>query len=529
MEDLKNLKLISVFGAGRSTLVFAAVLLLGACKESGVVDVGPKTEKRLQEGQEAREVIEKQKAVLKNAERLEDELENTIEKSRGVEVVANRSSGFKISASGECMMEIRQDGLLSSYEFPQLLRLLIETDNDRPECKTVIIIAQKVVIPQGEYLSTKGRNLVIVADVVELYGTITTEGLPVKANQPGRDGGDVKIYTLELMTGAGARIITAGSRAGAFDPDPAKLSKRKIEALRRDAIKKGISFNEKPGKQKLMQFKDAPSASLARAYNEIEPDATEYMQLKHPTLRHRAPNPFAGKLRVITTESRKYFWKVYQRPIEVTAVATDRLKIVVPAHSPDETIPGGQPGDVIIRVASPKDRPQINSVQEPGEMSKAPKQVRAAWDIETLSKSFEVSSRDKIEYTFELWSYPNNNSKATRREKTWSKRVSAGKEKQTVRPKIVYEIRKREPQSTRTDAFVEKASLSSEDAQNGEQKVNPVQFELDQAALDFIDEALMASGISTMDLPQGLAKYSDWSKDWQSLEAKAKDLGIRLR
>ena len=136
--------------------------LAGCKEEQSIVDLGPKTDARIQRGESAEQKLKSleksqdtQKEILNKAERLEEELQGYIEKSKGAGEPSERRTGKLILANGSCFAQIIQDKLLIADRIDAILG--DDIDGVR-KCETFSIKTDRLVIPEGFVLSSRGRT-----------------------------------------------------------------------------------------------------------------------------------------------------------------------------------------------------------------------------------------------------------------------------------------------------------------------------------------------------------------------------------
>jgi hypothetical protein len=495
-----------------------AVLMMGTaflnfgCNESQEVELGPQTNSRIQKGEDAQKKLSRQTQLDSEVQKLEEQMENWIEKASNTKQPPAHGKltvfGF-VRSETDCSLRV-ESTYVDNRTFAEALQGMARA---YPNCKDIVVVAERVYIPATQTLSSAGRKLTLIADVIDLDGTISTEGIPVGANENGKPGGDLNIYTLALRSGPGARLITKGSNAGAFRYEPIQVSEAKVTELRAQAEKNGITLKKKVKSSKYIDTNTLqPNAKLGEAFLSMADSAQEYLRNLHPGYNGKAPNPFRKSTRVIKIDSRAYYWKIEEEKIEVTPEANQRLSIEVPQIDKDYFREGGEAGTLNVRVATEitTKEPTIESHAGTDAIESLP--TYAEWAVEALDDPIPVRHKDLVRYTFELWK---TSSAKVQKMKSWSVTRADTSDVEKVKPRIklqtrVIDRKESRPESGTNTNSVEKFVFTSGDA-------------------SFINELMESDGLESNNLPDGIKNLKAWQKDWTDLESRAKQLGLTVK
>jgi len=494
------------------TLFIGTAFLISGCSESQEVELGPETNSRIQKGEEAQKKLSRQTQLDSEVQKLEEQMEDWIEKASTVTPPPKdniRVFGF-VKSETDCSLRVEAP-YIDNRTFAEALQGMARA---YPNCQSITVIADRIHVPSTQTLSSGGKDLTLIADVIDLDGTISTEGIPVGANENGKSGGDLHIYTLALRSGPGGRLITKGSNAGAFRYEPVKISENKTNKLRAAAQKKGVTFKQKvQTREAIDTTKLQPNnPKLGEAFLSVADSAQEYLKNLHPGYTGRAPNPFRKNTRTIKIDGRAYYWKIQQEQIEVTPIANENLVIEVPQIEPEYFREGGRAGNLKVFVASKLETrtPDIESHAGTDAIESLPSY--SEWVTETLKDPISVKHKDQIRYTFELWK---NNSVKDVRMKSWTVTRPAETEYETVKPRIKLQTRV-------IDRQVE-PSVNTSDVKSVETSI------FSEGDASFINELMASDALESGNLPDGIKNLKAWQKDWTDLEARAKHLGLTVK
>jgi len=492
------------------SLMIASALILFACNESKEVQLGPKTDSRIKQGEEAQKKLSRQVALDSEVRKLEEQMDNWIEKASSTKQPPNQIlTVFAIVKSEtECSLRV-ESTYIDDRTFSEAIRGIAKA---YPHCQNIIVIADRLHVPPAQMLSSSGRNLILIADVIDLDGTISTEGIPVGANENGKPGGNLNIYTLALRKGPGGRLITKGSNAGAFRYEPKTLTAKQTETLRTEAAKTGVSFDKEVSSPRRVDCSVRPSENLGSAFLYIEDGAKSYLRNLHPDFAGRAPNPFREKSRVLVIDGSVYFWKIDEEKIELTPVANNRLTIEVPQIDQDYFRKGGEAGALAVHIASntPSDTPQLEVHEGTDAIENLPEY--SEWITSALDDPIAVRHKDLVRYTFALYTRKN---KTDIKLKAWTVTKAQTAEVQEVEPRLKLQTRVIDRQDP------SKANTPTAPA--------PEKFIFVKGDASFIEDLNRTSGIEGNNLPDGIKNLKAWQKDWDDLEARAKQLGLTVK
>jgi len=472
-------------------LLLAAVFAMLACNRSQEVQIGPQTNSQIQQGEEAQKKLSRQNQLDSEVTKLEDELESWIQKASTASAKDDRFATVTqiIFAENRCTLIISDE----KVTIAKVSYAIEQRQIEKALCEKIVVVATHLSIEATETLSSSGRNLIIIADVIDLDGTISTEGLPVGSNENGKPGGDLNIYTLVLNKGPSGRLVTKGSNAGAF----------------REVERTGVSFTQSVASIKKVDVNAPVSQNLGHAFSAAEAHAQDYLSQVHPRFGGKAPNPFREATRLLKIEGQTYFWKIGEEKIELTPVANDRMSIRVKQIEEEYFREGGKAGSLVVRIASraPLETPQLkihsgtDAIESSNEYSE--------WMTSALEDSISVRHKNLVRYTFELYFLSKTQPETLL--KAWSITKSQTAETEEVMPRKKLQTRildwKTAPiVPTLTRSFVFEPGDSS-----------------------FIDELQKISGLDINSLPEGLKNLKAWHKDWTDLESRAKQLGLKVK
>jgi len=493
-----------------STLLVFTTLV--GCGEK-TVKLGPITEERISTGESAKAALKEETDIRARVEKLEAELVGWIERAQERKEAGNISTHLRtFKDSTDCSLQIESDQILTSWDFAKHIKKL---GPDFQNCPTLILIAEKLVIPAKESLQTFGRHLHIFADLITLDGTISTQGPEAAPNQNGVRGGDLNIYTLSFRTGPEAKIITSGSDAGPVQYSPTNLSRSKIKSIQKELIEKGVDYTEKRGKQVRIPAATPSHEQIASAYKQVEDKASEYIQALHPDYSGKAPNPFPGDRRVLAVGGKKYFWAVAKTEIDIIPTANKNFAIEIPLQNLDEVKTAGVAGHLRIYSAEKQNNlPRFNIEQAEGSVPLQSSDRVPAWNTASINAPIAIRHTNKTEYTFQLF----QKYKSTP-VKSWTVLVPSQEENSPLQPKLVYVAITNGRKESESDPSSPRVTFTA---------FEQVVQDLKPKAVNFLEAGIKRTGLESIDLPNGLKNLSDWTKEWIDLSGRASRLKIKL-
>lgn len=527
-------------------LLALVLVVLSACDSSTQVDLGPKTDARIRDGEEAKAKVETidertvrvpqlltRDQIYKTRDILLSRLDQIL--SIGPSAVGAESEGISIFKeteveSGACSLRIQK----TIFEDSEIQKFIDDLQKaDRP-CDQITILASRIEIGEGRTLNSEGKDLIIITDHLVLNGIISTKAITAPDNSHGLKSGALHIFALTAEIGPKAELDASGGDAGAFNPiEPSAYRDRHpaqylIDETNRFDFPNYITsapFGEKytytnldQVPERLRRYVDSAGLSLAHFAGEaLKERFKNYQEIPNDVLEQP---PF-----VLTDGADVYDarWEIKYQEHKAKYIGPDSVPVRIPAlRHEGGTLSGGGAGPIQFLLAQPaplaiapafKQESGTSIDVESGEYftRKLPREHNLTTFKLPIMNFYLI---DKIQYEVSLIGI--NRRDRTRTKETLIHFVEFDNAHEYIIDVVAHPVH---------DIPSDAAPVRFEAAESPEAVGVDFGFKQNKA---LVEQAITIADLNVTSLPPGFAAFESWCKAWEALDLEAKRSGIHL-